>query len=105
METIDDYKWKVQIKGERCSKSWEISVVRIDNALGQRSWGWFGEDKLLVSHNGGPCRWPICGLAFDAQIIIANEMCRRLNNNKSIERIDMNTLFIEGEKKWAFKDI
>lgn len=77
-------EWKVQIKGIRCSRSWEISVVRIDNHHGQRSWGWFDETKMLVSHNGGPCHWPICGFVWDEQVRIAGELCDHLNNGKEV---------------------
>ena len=71
--------WLVQVKGDRCSGSWEISVVRVNNEHGQRSWGWFGDDKLLVSHNGGPCHWPICQFVWERQIKIANDLCDLLN--------------------------
>lgn len=71
--------WEVQVKGEKCSDSWEISVVRSDNDHGKRSWGWFDDDKLLVSHDGGPCNWPICEFVWDAQIEIANQLCDKLN--------------------------
>lgn len=81
----DPGPWKVQVKGERCSSSWEISVVRENNKLGQRSWGWFNEHKLLVSHNGGPCMWPIVPFVWDQQIAIANELCRQLNAGETYE--------------------
>ena len=76
--------WEVNVFGKRCSEAWEISVVRKDNAHGKRSWGWFNDHKLLVSHNGGPCRWPVCGYVWDQQIEIANELCRRLNAGEDI---------------------
>lgn len=76
-------QWKVQIKGERCSNYWEISVVRADNELGKRSWGWFNDKKLLVSHNGGPCHWPICGFVWDRQVAIAEDLCAQLNDGFS----------------------
>ena len=79
-------KWMMQVKGERCSSSWEISVVREDNEHGQISWGWFDDTKILISHNGGPCKWPIPGFVFDQQIKIAEEVTRRLNAGESIER-------------------
>lgn len=75
----DKPKWKVQVKGEKCSKSWEISVVREDNDHGQRSRGWFDNTKLLVSHNGGPCSWPVVEFVWDEQIRIAQELCDKLN--------------------------
>jgi hypothetical protein len=76
--------WKVQIFGTRCGKHWEISVVRLDNEHGQKSWEWFGDGKHLVSHNGGPCDWPICGFVWDKQIEVARELCARLNAGESI---------------------
>ncbi len=78
-------EWKVQVKGQRCSDSWEISVVRLDNEHGQRSWGWFDNAKILISHNGGPCRWPVPGFVFDQQIKLADEVCKRLNAGESID--------------------
>lgn len=79
------YKWEVVVFGERASDSWEISVVREDNVHGKMSCGCFNERKLLVSHNGGPCRWPICGFVYDEQMKIAKELCRRLNNGENID--------------------
>lgn len=75
----ENHKWKVQVFGKRCSSSWEISVVRLDNEHGQKSWGWFDEKKLLISHNGGPCSWPIIGFVWDQQSRIAEELCAKLN--------------------------
>ena len=84
MDDKNSTHWMVQIKGERCSNSWEISVVRVDNHHGQRSWGWFDDNKLLISHNGGPCSWPIVGYVFDQNVKIAEEVCRRLNNGEGV---------------------
>lgn len=81
----DPGPWKVQVKGERCGDSWEISVVRENNKHGQRSWGWFDEHKLLVSHNGGPCHWPLLPFVWDQQIAVANELCRQLNAGETYE--------------------
>tara|TARA_R110002012_G_C11535252_1_gene600922 strand:+ start:757 stop:1023 length:267 start_codon:yes stop_codon:yes gene_type:complete len=79
IEEEKEQKWKVQIKGEKYSTSWEISVVREDNEHGQRSWGWFDERKFLVSHNGGPCNWPICEHIWIANVNAANELADILN--------------------------
>lgn len=81
-------KWIVQVFGERCSENWEISVVREDNELGQASWAWFNERKLLVSHNGGPCHWPICGFVWDENIKIATELCRKLNAGENVDYVE-----------------
>jgi len=81
-------KWKVQVKGEKCSNTWEISVIREDSKFAQpdligcTTWGWFGKDKLLVSHNGGACKWPIVEFVWDEQIRIANDLCDGLNSGK-----------------------
>ena len=40
-------KWVVDIK--EYGKSFEISVLRDDNAHGKKSYGWFDENKLLIS--------------------------------------------------------
>ena len=71
--------WKVQVLGKKCSRCWEISVVRTDNQIHQQHYGWFDDRKLLVSHNGGPCDWPIIEFVWDQQIRIAEELCARLN--------------------------
>jgi hypothetical protein len=76
---VNELRWSVQIHGEKCSSSWEISVIREDAARHQTGYGWFDEKKLLVSHNGGPCRWPIIAFVWDAQVKLANELCAILN--------------------------
>ena len=81
---IELEQWKVNVHGERCGSSWEISVVRETNKHGQKSYGWFDENKLLVSHNGGPCHWPICGFVWDQHMATAHELCRRLNSGESV---------------------
>jgi len=75
-------KWKVHIFGDPAGTEWEISIVREDNKNGQQSWGWFGEDKLLVSHNGGPCHWPLAPGLGVKMIEIANQECARLNESQ-----------------------
>lgn len=44
-------KWMVHTKGGP-GKAFEIVVIRVDNAFGYKSWGWFGDDKLLISDSG-----------------------------------------------------
>jgi hypothetical protein len=81
-ETACSALWEVQVKGQKCTPSWEISVIRKDNLHGHRSWGWFDNTKLLVSHNGGPCSWPIVEFVWDEQIRIAHELCAKLNSGE-----------------------
>jgi hypothetical protein len=79
-------KWIVQVKGnphtETMPASWEITVVRSDNIHGIKSWGWIDEHKLLVSHNGGPCHWPMAPGLGKKMIRIANDLCKNLNKKE-----------------------
>ena len=75
-------KWIVQVKGEKCSNSFEISVVREDNKLGRKSWGWFDTDKLLVTHNGGPCNWPLTARIWDKMLVAAHEVADEMNKEE-----------------------
>lgn len=79
-----EHKWVVEVKGDH-KTGWEISVVRKDNAHGALSWGWFDERKILISHNGGPCRWPIPKCVFDANVEIAEQICAALNDGLTYE--------------------
>lgn len=82
-ERPDDKLWEVQVKGGKCSSSWKISVIRKGNKHGHESWGWFDDDKLLISHNGGPCHWPIVEFVWDAHMKTAHELCAKLNNENA----------------------
>ena len=72
-------KWVVDVKGRAGSDSFEITVLRDDNEHGKRSYGWIGEDKLLITHNGGPCKWPLTPLVWDKSVKLANEVADELN--------------------------
>jgi len=74
--------WVVNVFGKCGDESWEISVVRRNNSHGLRSYGWFDECKLLVSHNGGPCHWPITEFVWEGQMLIANMLCDKLNGEE-----------------------
>jgi hypothetical protein len=76
---MSDFKWIPQVKGDVNGESREISVVRSDNEHGQRSWGWFDETKLLISHNGGPCHWGLAPGVGDMMIKIAEDYAKKLN--------------------------
>jgi len=84
-EPDDNYvgKWIVNIKGKANSSAFEISVVREDNAHGIRSYGWFDEAKLLISHNGGPCSWPLTERVWNKMVKLANEVADELNLSAS----------------------
>lgn len=76
-------RWQVDIKGIPCQVPFEIAVTRADNDLGLESFGWFGEHKLLISHDGGPCTWPVIPLVWDSLVELAHEVANRLNSDDS----------------------
>lgn len=75
--------WIVAVRGEAESPSFEISVLRSDNELGLRSYGWFNESKLLITHNGGPCSWPLTQKVWDKQLEVAYSVAEELNDEES----------------------
>lgn len=70
--------WIIDVKGKP-GEPFEISVVRADNEEGIRSWGWFGPDKLLISHSGGPCRATVTPEVWRGLIDLAKSECARLH--------------------------
>lgn len=76
-------KWVVDIKGGAGKTHFEISVLRDDNEHGKLSYGWFDDTKLLITHNGGPCHWPIPQKVWDKQIALANEVANELNEEEA----------------------
>ena len=79
-------RWIVHTKIERALEnpaSFEICVIREDNQHGQRSYGWFDSTKLLISHNGGPCRWPLTQKVLDKLLIVAEQIAAEVNAEES----------------------
>jgi hypothetical protein len=72
-------KWIVNVFGDVDGDTWEVSVVREDNFHGLRSWGWFDANKLLVSHNGGPCHWRLAPGLGKTMVDMAAAYCVVLN--------------------------
>lgn len=83
-------KWVVDVKGSAWAKSFEITVLRDDNEHGKRSYGWIDDDKLLITHNGGPCQWPLTQIVWDKAVKLAHEVADELNaaegHNACVER-------------------
>lgn len=84
--------WIVQVLGDVNGTHWEISVVREDNSHGRRSWGWFDDRKLLVSHNGGPCQWPLAPGLGPVMVELANRLCDFLNGGGRVEDLRIRQL-------------
>lgn len=72
-------RWLVNVFGGPGESSFEISVAREDNRHGRESYGWFDERKLLVSHNGGPCRWPVTPQVWKRLLDAAKDVAADLN--------------------------
>lgn len=77
-------KWIVNIKGGAGQRDFEISVVRSDNKHGIKSYGWFDENKLLVSHNGGPCQWPLMPIVWQHVVDAAEATAKLLNQHEAL---------------------
>ena len=75
-------KWIVNLHGNHSEKSFEISVVREDFEHGIRSYGWFDENKLLITHNGGPCGWPLIPMVWEHQVKLAKTIAKTFNETE-----------------------
>lgn len=73
-------QWSVQVHGEPDGEQWEISVIRDDCDSAQRAWGWFDEKKLLISHNGSHCRWPLAHGLGVVMVNVATQYAKYLNS-------------------------
>ena len=72
-------RWEVNTKGGPGQEAFEIAVLRADNRHGKASYGWFDDRKLLISHNGGPCRWPVTQRVWEKLVCVAEEVAAELN--------------------------
>lgn len=79
-------KWVVDIKGGAYSDAFEISLVRDSFKHGKSSYGWFGADKLLVSHSGGPCRNQVTKTVWDKLVQLAHDTAGEMNEALDIVR-------------------
>lgn len=77
-------QWIVHTKGGPDREGFEIAVLRTDNLHGYNSYGWFDENKLLISHNGGRCQWPVIPLVWDKLVRVAQEVADELNRAEAI---------------------
>lgn len=72
--------WVVNIKGGPEKMPFEIAILRDCNEHGKKSYGWFDENKILISHNGGPCCWPVPEIVWNRLIEVAYEVATELND-------------------------
>lgn len=80
---IDINQWEVHIKGKKCNEDFEITVIRKNNKHGHLSYGWFDDDKLLISHNGTSDDCPLTEKIWNKMIKLADEVAEELNLEES----------------------
>lgn len=76
-------KWLVNIRGKAGSKPFEISIVRTGNKHGQQSYGRFDENKLLISHDGGPMSVALPEFIWRKMVRLAHEVANELNDSEN----------------------
>lgn len=79
-------KWVVNKKGSY-DTSFEISVLRDDNSRGKVSYGWFGRDKKLISHDGGPCAVRVHKDVWREMLKMADRIANKWNTEEQIRGI------------------
>ena len=77
-------RWIVNIQGAAGKETFEISVLRENNRHGIASYGWFDEEKLLISHNGGPCHWPVTPFVWEGLVKLATYVADQLNKEELV---------------------
>jgi uncharacterized membrane protein len=81
--------WFVHTKGAPDDAPFEIAVLRTSNAHGIASFGWFGADKFLISHSGGPCRDTVPPAVWSELVGIAERIADRLNAAAACEALGL----------------
>ena len=75
-------KWVVNIKGKVESQDFEVSILRDNNEHGKKSYGWFGDNKLLIygsGQGGGERHGIIRQIVWDKSVKFAQELADELN--------------------------
>lgn len=75
-------KWVVDTKGGPGGSSWELTVLRDDNEHGKRSYGWYDEDKLIISSSTSGS-WEIEDFVWRRLLTLAQKLADDLNNKES----------------------
>ena len=81
-ESASDSEWIVHTTGGPNEGAFEITVLRRGNTHGQLSYGWFDKDKILISHNGGPCTWTMTQMVWIKLLRVAQEVADALNEER-----------------------
>lgn len=74
-------KWIVYIHGGS-DKSSEVSVVRENNRHGQKSWGWYGDSKILIYESRNATILSV----WIAVLYAAKKVAREKNREESLTK-------------------
>jgi hypothetical protein len=85
MKSINTDLWHVHTKGEPNTCYWEICVIKESDRHGHKSYGWFGETKLLISDSGGPCKNIVSEMIWNKLVKVAQEVAEELNKQENKE--------------------
>lgn len=80
-------KWIVKKRGGPNRTGWEISVIRSSNKHGKRSYGWFDKNKILISHDGGPCHIEVIKIVWNGLVELAEKIAKRLNEMENQNKL------------------
>jgi len=72
--------WVVEVKGEQGS-SFEISIIRDNHEWGRTSWGWFCDEKLLISSEIHGA-WSVTPRIWDKLIETAQSIADEMNQQE-----------------------
>lgn len=70
--------WIPHYKGDP-QDGFEICVIRQDNKHGLMSYGWFDENKIMISSSGGPCNDKVPTFVWSRLMNLAEEIAMELN--------------------------
>jgi hypothetical protein len=91
---MEDFDWKVQIKGSRNGGGWEVAIVRESFEHGKKSWGWCDEDlsdldkckKILIgTYCERHCSGRMIPGAMDVAILLAQVTLEKMRNGIRID--------------------
>ena len=71
-------EWKIDIKKGNTDKEREVSVYWETNTFALESWGWYGNEKLILFT---PNLCAMCNLNAELEKKIAETVCNFLNEN------------------------
>ena len=75
-------KWIVNAKGGP-GRTFEICVIRSGNTFGQTSYGWFDDNKMLISETSSGS-WSVPDVVWHKLLKVAQEVADELNQKEGL---------------------